>query len=73
MAAVYFSVPLESTAHCPDAEDLSSFIEGRLAQEGSMRIVQHLDGCDECLDVFAETLRYHLRVVTRSVTPRYLL
>lgn len=36
---------------CPDEETLASFFEGRLAQEESQRLKNHIIGCDRCSEL----------------------
>lgn len=38
---------------CPDANQLSAFVEGRLPDESRPALFQHLDRCDECRQVVA--------------------
>lgn len=48
----------ESTSHHPDPEVLAAFVDGRLRGDERRAVVEHLDRCPECYEVFAETVRF---------------
>jgi tetratricopeptide (TPR) repeat protein len=35
--------------HCPDVETLAAFAEGRLSRTEAAAVIEHLDGCEECM------------------------
>ncbi len=42
--------------HCPPLEQIAAFAEGRIGPEARARLVQHLDECESCHEVFVETV-----------------
>lgn len=46
-----------ATGTCPDLEQLASFIDGCLEGEERRRVMEHLDGCVDCWEIYVETLR----------------
>lgn len=56
---------------CPDPEVLAAFIDGRLSAQERRQVVEHLDRCEECYEVVAETARFQGEEVpgARVVTP----
>lgn len=46
-----------STHPCPDLEELAAFVDGRLAGGARASVVEHLASCEDCYEVYAETLR----------------
>lgn len=45
--------PAES---CPDAEHLAAFVDGVLASDEHQRVVSHIAACNECYELFRETM-----------------
>ena len=68
-ASVYRDVTETPTMECPDAEHLAAFIEGRLDKGSSASVLRHIVWCDGCLEVFAETVSYHLRTRSQHAGP----
>lgn len=48
----------ESASHHPDPEVLAAFIDGRLRGDERRAVVEHLDRCADCYEVFSETVRF---------------
>lgn len=48
----------ESTLRHPDPEVLAAFIDGRLRGDERRAVVEHLDRCADCYEVFSETVRF---------------
>lgn len=46
----------KSTSHHPDPEVLAAFVDGRLRGDERRAVVEHLDRCPECYEVFAPVL-----------------
>jgi hypothetical protein len=55
----------------PDEEDLANFLEGRLAEEESIKVKQHLIECDDCLEAFV--LNFRMKDVKLSEVPKELI
>lgn len=47
-----------SRQHHPPAETLAAFVDGRLARAERRAVIEHLDACPDCYEVFAETARF---------------
>ncbi len=43
---------------CPSPEDLAAFLDGRLSAEARRAMVEHLDRCPDCYEVFSESARF---------------
>lgn len=48
---------MPSTHPCPDLEELAAFVDGRLEDDARAAVVEHLASCEDCYEVYAETLR----------------
>ncbi|HEX9734844.1 MAG TPA: zf-HC2 domain-containing protein [Thermoanaerobaculia bacterium] len=48
---------MPSTHPCPDLAELAAFVDGRLAGEARAAVIEHLASCEDCYEVYAETLR----------------
>lgn len=51
---------------CPEPEVLAAFIDGRLAGEERRRVVEHLDACGDCYELFSATLRFQGEAESRG-------
>ncbi len=47
-----------SRQHHPPSETLAAFVDGSLARAERRAVVEHLDACPDCYEVFAETVRF---------------
>ncbi len=43
---------------CPSAEELAAFLDGRLSAAARRAMVEHLDECPDCYEVFSESARF---------------
>jgi hypothetical protein len=56
------SAPNEATPKgpCPSAEELAAYIDRVLEQEEADRVTAHLADCEDCFEVYSETMRFLL-------------
>ena len=60
----------ESTVRHPDPEILAAFIDGRLRGDERRAVVEHLDRCADCYEVFSETVRFQQKDEPRGQVVR---
>lgn len=45
---------------CPSAEELAAYIDGVLGPEEAARVTEHLADCEDCFEVYSESVRFLL-------------
>ncbi len=58
----------QAEASCPDSEELAALIDGTVAAHDRKRLLQHVEGCPTCFEVFSETARYRVETSERSAS-----
>lgn len=61
------NTPAATTISCPDLEELAAFADGRLSGAARDAVVEHLADCEDCYEVYAETLRVREDLGPRAV------
>lgn len=56
-----------ATTTCPDLEELAAFADGRLSGAARDAVVEHLADCEDCYEIYAETLRVQEDLGPRAV------
>jgi hypothetical protein len=48
------------SGNCPSDEELAAYIDGVLGKEEAARIAEHLASCENCFEVYSETVHFQL-------------
>ncbi len=59
---------MHSFSNCPGMEDLAALIEGRVSDSERVRLLEHVDSCQDCFEVYADGIRYQ---ESRPLTSRW--
>ena len=49
---------MKSSDQCPDLEELAALADGQTDPGSREHLLEHLDSCEDCYEVFAETVRF---------------